>query len=853
MDAVLNLLVGLVGLLVLIAFLPGVATRFHLPATVILALTGGVLGFFGGEMAAPAPGRSTWGGGLLFDFFKSLRLMVPPADAFIFLFLPILLFRTAIENDIRKLYADIAPILAMAVVAVIVSTILIGYGLWLISGFSIVVCLLVGSILASTDPSAVVSIFRDVGAPRRLGMLVEGESLLNDAAAIVIYGVLLAVLGGDETSTTLHLLRKFLLEFSGGIVVGFILGRLVVAAIPLLQGIATAEATLTIGLAYVSFIIGQVYLGVSGVVAVVTSGLVVGAAGRTRFRSRNWQAMIELWAQLEFWATSLLFIMAGMLIPPVLEKVTLLDIVLLATVVVTSLIARAIVIYGALPLLSKVGLSDKVGAGFRLVMLWGGLRGAIPIALAMAVTENSSLDTGVQRFVATVSIGYALFTLFVQGTTLRPLLRLIRLDRLSPVERALRDRVLALAIKDTTQSLTAAARDLRMTPKVTRSASEEYSRHLVEAEQRDAESGDVFMNVNSTIFGLVLVCNYEREQIFRRFADGTINRSVVQLASADIDRMADSARAQGVSGYMQAARGVHGFDIWLRGGVIINTRLGISAPLAYAMSRWFARMLLQRSVLRDVGEFVRSRLPQLLGAPTADAVEAIIHDRAADADQRFDAFLLQFPDFGSELQRRYLVNLTLLREVRAYERMHHDGLISRDVLEDLLRAVHARRRGSQGIPNLDVGPEPSQLVARVPIFAGLAAEEHKIISRILRTQLALPGQKIVRCGEHGNRMYFISSGAVQVDIPGRTTPVRLGSGEFFGEMAILFNEPRSADVTSIAYCQLLVLEAGDFEVLRRSHRQLDDYVQKVAVERSSALSKGSTGTQPPKPTFLAAG
>ncbi len=133
----------------------------------------------------------------------------PPLDSemILYIFLPILLFQTALTLEVRRIVEDIAPILLMAVVAVFVATAFIGFALYplatlfSLTDITLIACLLLGSIVATTDPVAVVAIFRDIGAPARLGRIVEGESLLNDAAAIVIFVILLHMLAGHETMT----------------------------------------------------------------------------------------------------------------------------------------------------------------------------------------------------------------------------------------------------------------------------------------------------------------------------------------------------------------------------------------------------------------------------------------------------------------------------------------------------------------------------------------------------------------------------------------------------------------------------------------------------------------------------
>ncbi|MBM3485136.1 MAG: hypothetical protein FJX67_00660 [Alphaproteobacteria bacterium] len=217
-----------------------------------------------------------------------------------------------------------------------------------------IVCLLVGSIIATTDPAAVVATFRDLGAPRRLSILVEGESLFNDAAAIALFALLLDVLMGSREPSVIDGTLAFLKGFLGGIAVGYVMGRLVSALLPSLREALVAEITVSVALAYFSFIVGEHYLHVSGIVAVVTAALTFAVYAPTRMTPDNWNTLVETWKQLEFWANSLIFVLAAVLAARVLSDVTLADLGLLGILIVAAYAARAFTLYVLLPGLTAI-------------------------------------------------------------------------------------------------------------------------------------------------------------------------------------------------------------------------------------------------------------------------------------------------------------------------------------------------------------------------------------------------------------------------------------------------------------------------------------------------------------------
>ena len=185
------LVFGLAGLLTLVCFMPPLAGRLKLPYSVLLAVVGCLLG-----VVVQVHG---WAPGAIGDFLDTLDDFEISSETFLMVFLPVLLFETALAMNVRRLMEDVGPILMMAIGAVVVSTLVVGYTLASISPYGLVVCLTLGAIVATTDPAAVIGIFRDVGAPKRLTTLVEGEALFNDAASIALYSVLVGVMAESTT------------------------------------------------------------------------------------------------------------------------------------------------------------------------------------------------------------------------------------------------------------------------------------------------------------------------------------------------------------------------------------------------------------------------------------------------------------------------------------------------------------------------------------------------------------------------------------------------------------------------------------------------------------------------------
>lgn len=164
-------------------------------------------------------------------------------------------------------------------------------------------------------------------------------------------------------------------------------------------------------------------------------------------------------------------------------------------------------------------------------------------------------------------------------------------------------------------------------------------------------------------------------------------------------------------------------------------------------------------------------------------------------------------------------------------RLFDESVIGQEVLDELQRDLDARWRDAERRPPMDLRLAPKDLLARVPLFQTLDGAELEQISHLLRPRFVVPGEAIIRKGEKGREMFFLVSGAVEVSMSDQ--PVRLGSGDFFGEVALLAQTSRTADVTALGYCELLVLAAGDLDALMARNPELDRHISGLARIRLS--------------------
>jgi CPA1 family monovalent cation:H+ antiporter len=815
-------------LLILVALLQPLAARLSLPHSVLIAGLGIAIGGVGSM-------TGMLGTGPLGELAHAMTSTEIRSDAILHIFLPILLFEAGLGMDVRRMMDDLAPILTLAVVAVLVCSLVVGLALWGASSQSLILCLLLGAIVATTDPAAVIGIFRDAGAPRRLTILVEGESLLNDAAAITLYIVLIALLttnaahdngadaGFDIGSAALLFLRFFI----GGGIFGFVASRVAFAAIRPLNRFPLAEVTVTLALPYLAYVIAERYLHVSGVVAVVTVALVVGSTGRVRISAEGWEGLEKVWKLLGFCASSLIFIFASMLVPEFLRDATLEDGVLLLVLTVAAFAARAVVLWGLLPLLTALKISQPVSNPYRLVILWGGLRGAVTLALALAVSENPSLGPEATHFVVVLATGFVLWTLLINATTLRLVMRALGLNALSSTELALRDRALHQAREGIAERIEEIAAEQHLSPEVGKEAAEAYRSRLSGLASRP------FMldPVERERVGLMALANRERDLVVEHYDQKLMSRRTTVDLLAQVGRLHDAAMTDGRTGYLAAAAGNINFGFPFRLSILLQRYTGWQAPLSSRIADRLEMLKVARMMIEMLKRHAEAELRRLLGAEVWQSLDAVLTTRLDGCVAAIDAVRLQYPDYERAMSERFLRWAALRLETAEYDDLRNQQFISGEIYEDLQRDVGRLYESLQRRPQLDLGLSTDALVQRLPFFQGLGQERIAQICRLLKPIFAVPGDIIVNAGDRGDTMYFISSGAVEIGRGGRK--FRLGRGDFFGEMAVLISGRRTATVTAIGFCKLLVLNARDLQELASAHPDLRRTITAVARARSA--------------------
>jgi CPA1 family monovalent cation:H+ antiporter len=370
------------------------ASRLHVPYAAILVVAGLVVAETGLSVPRLEP---------------SLVLLI---------FLPPLLFDGAFRLDSRELVGLIRPVLLLALPGTLLTAAVIGGLVWWLLRVPIAVALLFGGVVAPTDPVAVVAVFRRLRVGKRLTVALEAESLFNDGVALALYSALstFASTGATQVGTGVV---QFLWEVLAGVGLGVAFG-FVFSHLTRLTNDHLTEIMVSTALAYGSYLAGDA-VGASGALTCIAAGIVHGSYGRQiGLSARARRLLDDVWEYFGFFANGLLFLLVGFSAP-----VTVLagETGPLTAAVVAVLIARVLLI--ASSNLLRAGDRPGRSVGQQAVLVWGGLRGALTVTLALALPT----DTPMRDLVIAMAFGVVLFTLVAQGLTLPWLIRLLGLDR----------------------------------------------------------------------------------------------------------------------------------------------------------------------------------------------------------------------------------------------------------------------------------------------------------------------------------------------------------------------------------------------------------------------------------------
>jgi monovalent cation:H+ antiporter, CPA1 family len=816
---------GIIALLLVASVTFAATKRLKLPFAVVLVLEG--IGLSALSAAYPRA-------------LPPLHHLEISSSLIFFVFLPTLIFEASFNLHATHLRENLGSVLSLAIPGLLVSTAVIGVVVWAATPIALTASLLLGAILSATDPVAVVAVFRRLGAPERLRLLVEGESLFNDATSIVLARILLGVVLAGSVSG--HLIAKgaisFVVTFVGGLAVGWVLGLLTGYALGRVED-HFIEITLTTVLAYASYLFAEEVLHVSGVMATIAAGITIGGWGRMKISHTVRNYLEHFWDYIAFIANALIFLMVGLRVD---LSALWANFALLLWVVAALLISRAAVIYGLMPLVERLPRAEPINRAYQAVIFWGGLRGAIALAVVLSLPPFPYRET----FVALV-MGAVLFTLVVQGLSIEPLVRRFGLDRPLLADRLARlegdfaakhravDRLPELLSGGLFSGSVAMRLLAQYEKKIARIKKDIEELHRTELDDDDQLRLLLYLRALAE----------EKSLYVDIFNKGQLSERSFRQLLLTLQRQIDAVR--NMSEYLDA--GSHNSSMHRIEAAIMRW-IDRAAPLATLAQRLRlnriavdyetagARFQSSRRVLDILDTLARvESTPWYI----VDKLRRQYQENYESAQHELDQISERYPEFINDMQSRLGRRLLLAEELESIARQTERGALSLGVAESMESEIADELRALKGHDIARLKLEPIELLKTMPFFQDVSLEDLANIAVRMSLQSVSAATVITRQSEPGDHMYFISHGVVRVsreDDGVSRDLATLMAGDFFGETVLLSGEPRNETVTAVTECTFYKLHRNDLEVAMATQPAIRKALEEESRKRSEMHSAG---------------
>ncbi|TVR74139.1 MAG: hypothetical protein EA408_03345 [Marinilabiliales bacterium] len=755
----------------------------------------------------------------------------------LFVFLPALLFEAAFALDIHTFKKSVGNGFILAVPGIIVALVLTGATAMGIKGLGLglhhwtwPVALLFGVIVCATDPVAVVSILKELGASKKLGTLIESESLLNDGTAIVIFMVLLLSITGAGSDTPV--LLEFIKVALGGTFIGILIGIIVINWVKRVFNDALFEITVIIGAAYLSFFVAEGFFHVSGILAVVAFGVIMAGAGRTRISPEVGHFLHEFWELAAFIANTLIFLIVGVVIA---RSITFApsDLLILLILYFATIIIRALVITGFYPLMARVGygLSKKDG----VVVWWGGLRGAISLALALIVASEMSIAENIRNEILSLTAGMVILYSLVNATTIKTLVEKLGLTRVGSAKLAMVESAKRYIHRSTENAIEKLKED-RFMSGANWNAVKEYLPEKPDDQEAEDEQKELQLEAISETRKRLL--QKEKASYWRQFSEGLLGPAAVQQLSDDIDVLLDAggnislSQRKDLEQFWKTPRYMNIMQSIPVVGRIAERFFFERLAVSYDSARGFV------TAQEEVEKLVASLHMSVSSDAGDDSKEArnltIIEDEIAENRIQGLTFLRNlkeaFPEIYNAIETRQAIRSTLNHQRNTVKRLLKGGRIEPDEAAKMLGGIEAQMKSLIDRPPQYKAPEAMKMLNEAEWLKGLEPEVFNKVVASFTTRVFSVGEKLSKQDKSGEGLFVILRGNVIVEMGNSVIDI-LGPGTVIGEMAPLMGVSRTATVTAEQPVTALKLPVKMMEKLMKESPELELRLWKIAGSR----------------------
>ena len=740
----------------------------------------------------------------------------------LYVFLPILIFEAAFALDMHTFKKSVENAFWMAGPGIVTATLMSGGLLWLclpIEAFGLsawrefsfgevdakamswFLCMLFGGIVSATDPVAVVALLKELGASKKLGTLIEGESLLNDGTAIVAFVILLAVIVGDQTFSVGGVAFGFLKIGAAGAVVGALIGVITAAWVKRVFNDPEIEIAVILIGSYLTFYAAETFLGVSGVLGLVALGVVMASFGRTRISPEVEHFLHEFIEFAAFISNVLIFVIVGVVISQniVLDHTFTQNLLMLGVIYVIVHVVRAANMLIYYPRMRKAGyglpLKDSI------VVWWGALRGAIGLALALVVASPTlhsgapnPIPAGIRdQFLFHIS-GIVLLTLLVNATTIKAIVNALGLTKIPAVK--------ALMMGQSAQIVESGAKkemNLMKNDRFLGGASWTHVRPFLPKIEVPEISAEEKANIDTLAEARRRLLEKEKASYWNQFGEGLLSAQAVNGLSGNISEILDLNGSVPLSHrpYLENLCGTPSFygvpleflqNVPVLGG-------GFSDRLASSYDAAKAFVAAQDNVKKLVDSLALGVDDNKQAAEIKKTLKSEIDANRIQGLSYIKDLQEKYPDVTVSIETKDAIRSLLNYERSTVKKMKKQGSIEADEANKLLTDVEKRMKDIMDKPLKVKMPTSEEVLREVTWLQGLPEEVIGKIVSLSEEKVYSSGQLMMEMGDPGDGLVVITKGSVKVSIKDTVVDI-LGRGAVIGEMAVLSGVPRTANATA---------------------------------------------------------
>lgn len=750
---VLSLLIG--------ALIKSFAGVLKSPYSVTLLVCGLMVGFFS---------RSELGHHQFPDLNDALMVIsnIDP-HLILLLFLPTLIFESAFGMEthlFKRMFSQIAVLAVPGLLLTSALTAVLAYYAfpW---QWSWTVSLLFGALISATDPVAVVSLLKEVSSRKRLETLIEGESLLNDGTAIVLFSLFYGLLSfEDHASMGVFVVSgQFLMVVVLGLCIGAGVGALVLAWVGRIFNQPLVEITLTITAAYIAYFIAEHVFHVSGVVAVVSLGLMLASFGRTRISPEVADFLHHFWHMMAHIANTLIFVLVGIIVATHIR----LDVVSwwwsLMVLYVGIQMIRALSILFFMPVLKRIGVGINRDKG--MVLAWGGLRGAVSLSLALILNQSDVLPTELGEQVLFLTAGIVVLTIVINSTSMTWVLAKLGLDKLPPGKQASLDKT-RFAIKQCMlKELETLQRNVFLRRANWQALRQPFEQ--IKAPAAVTEVSEVNANDLRVAFFRRLL-ETERKFYWTQFKHGALTGpATAQLINAveiALDNDPKLAPRDSLFQFWKTPTYIRAFSrIPILNQLIVNFSFERLA-LSYDTARGFIQA--QDEIIRYLHDLAPS---------VQDAQDAIadIEANKIQTQTHIESLREYFPDLSYSLETHSAHRLLLNIERSHLLSMVDEGVLDESEAQKLVKDVECRLAHLQQEGHYVSSKEISEQFKAMPWADGLKNKSLVLLGKMAQRQIYNEGELLYRQNQHATAVAVVMHGRLLIISPKSERQVEPGA------------------------------------------------------------------------------